>query len=371
MFLDRVYGLLKKQNRGFQRLYRHDGNTLPFYSIAKPEAKLNLPLGVHHFEITARDFYKNETKAFGKLRVNETIGLPETQEKPVFELHKFGVQTFPSSFSSWDWQNDWVKPVSSQKTADIIQTYPLSFEGTEQQIKLEINSNHVVDLRKSGSVFLSSNNESAVLHRIVPGKRTTIVSSDQFLQVQFGEKAVYDTLSLSAGYYRDTTLNEWLIYVLPEQEPLQRGYELQFLIDDTIRYPEKTAFYQYNNRTGRLDYASTRFKNNQLTARLREFGIYRMLTDTLGPELNSPKLARKSGGKWAVYVKATDNLSGIDYNKSRFWVNDEEGILEYDPELDRIVYYHPKFQPKKNNKVVLEVYDNEGNKTVKTFWLRR
>lgn len=371
MFLDRVYGLLKSQNRGFQRLYKHDGNTLPFYLIAKPEAKLNLPVGVHTFEIIARDFYKNETKAFGKLRVGKPADLAQTSKKAVTSSVVLEESPFPSSFSEWDWQNDWVKPVSNTLQIVRIRTYPFSFDGFEQEIRIENGKNQVVDLRKAGSVLLSTEHESALLHRITPGKRTTIVTPDQLLQVQFGEKAVYDTLSLSVGYYRDSTLNEWLIYVLPEQEPLQQGFELKFLVSDEFRYPEKTAFYQYNARTGKLDYNPTRFKNQQISARLREFGMYRMLADTLGPELSSPKITRKSGGKWTVYVQGKDNLSGIDYYKSRFWVNDEEGILEYDPELDRIVYYHPKFQPKKNNKIVLEVYDAEGNKTVKTFWLSR
>lgn len=368
MFLDRVYGLLKSQNKGFQRLYRHDGNTLPFYKTAKPEAKLNLSEGMHQFEITARDFYQNETKAYGKLRVKQPDSLPEMLINSVVLPPKMPGQSFPENLTKWDWQNDWVKPKGDSKMLSV-KLSPMDFFDISSKYQLNTKEEQVVDLKIQNSVLLESEGDRTVLYRIEPGKTKTIVTPDQMLEVQFGAKAVYDTLSLSVGYYRDEKDGELYLYVLPEQEPLQSGFTVSFLLPDSFLKPEKTAFYQYNFRYDKLDFAPANTKGKVITAKLRDFGLYRVVTDSIAPVLSNPKIVKKSGGKWTVHVEGTDNLSGIDYNKSRFFVNDEEGILEFDPELNRIVYYHPTFRPKKKNKIELVVYDFEGNKTQQIFWL--
>ena len=114
MFLDRVYELLKKKNKGYQRLYKHDGNTLPFYEVALPEAKLNLEPGLHSFEIIAQDFFGNTSKAYGKLRVHESDALPEEESHWYEPVSLANNQSFPEDLSNWKWQNDWVLPNSSE-----------------------------------------------------------------------------------------------------------------------------------------------------------------------------------------------------------------------------------------------------------------
>ena len=374
MFLDRVYELLKKKNKGYQRLYKHDGNTLPFYDVALPEAKLNLEPGLHDFEIIARDFFGNTSKAFGKLRVHESEALPEEQFHWYEPVNLVSNQSFPEDLSNWKWQNDWVLPISSTTdTENPLQVHirSLDFYKPHQTIRLLPKFEQVLDLKKLNSFMIQVNDINLPLFRIKPGVKTVIYTADQLMKVEFGKNAVYDTLSLSAGYYSNEENGIETVYILPEQEPLKRGFSISFVLNDSYRYPEKTAFYTYNFRTKRVDFANSNFENGYLSANLRDFGFYQILTDTVAPELSKPRLYRKSGGRWIATLKGSDNLSGINYNASRFWVNDEEGILEYDPEEDKIVYYHPDFKPNRNNTLRVEIIDNVGNKRTQEFTVSR
>lgn len=370
MFLDRVYSILKKRNRGFQRLYRRDGNELPFYEIAKPNAKLNLPVGLHSYEIIARDFYGNQTKAYGRLNVLATNNLAKEETKLFESLKVSSKSTYPKKLEDWDWQNDWVKPEGDHKSQTEINLRSLDFNQVHKRISISQEKEQAINLEAQGSVLLSFDKLSVLLHRIKPGFKTTVLTPDQLMTVRFGKDAVYDTLSLTVGHVFNDTLGVEMIYVLPEQEPLKRGFSIELILDESYTYPEKTSFYKYNFRTRKVDFSQSTAKQNTITASLRDFGVYHVLQDTIPPTLERPKLYRKSGGKWAASVKGKDNLSGIDYNRSRFSVNGEEGILEYDPEEDRIVYYHPKFKPLRRNEFLLEVYDLEGNKVVETFTVR-
>lgn len=370
MFLDRVYSILKKRNRGFQRLYRHDGNDLPFYEVAKPNAKLNLPVGLHKFEITARDFYGNQTKAYGKLNVLAADELAKEDIKLYEKLELNPISTYPKKLESWDWQNDWVKPEGDKTAQTEVNLRSLDFTQVHKRIHISQKDEQAINLESQGSVLMTFEGQQVLLHRIKPGFKTTILTPDQLMTVRFGKDAVYDTLSVTAGHVFNDTLGIEMIYVLPEQEPLKRGFSVELTLDESYRYPERTSFYKYNYRTRRVDFAASVAKQNTITASLRDFGVFHVLQDTIPPTLEKPRIYRKSGGKWSASVKGKDNLSGIDYNRSRFSVNGEEGILEYDPEEDRIVYYHPTFKPKKLNEFLLEVYDLEGNKVVETFTVR-
>ncbi|HKL19790.1 MAG TPA: hypothetical protein VJ905_12525, partial [Halalkalibaculum sp.] len=100
-----------------------------------------------------------------------------------------------------------------------------------------------------------------------------------------------------------------------------------------------------------------------------ELGSFYILEDTEAPELTNPKIVKRVDGKWLVYVTLQDHLSGLDYNRSTFRVNDTRGIAEYEPEDNRLVYYHPEFKPETENELEITVYDMEGNKTEKNFSL--
>jgi murein DD-endopeptidase MepM/ murein hydrolase activator NlpD len=373
MFLDRVYSILKSNNRGFQRLYRRDGNTLPFYEVAKPEARLNLPQGLHEFEIQARDFFGNTSKAFGKLNVSTPEKVVEPFVKTVL-AHPIEINTgFPEHIRDWEWQNNWVRPKLSGKQSELafIKMKPLGFFEPELWWNSKSVQTQALDLTRLQSVDLTVNEKTVRLFRVKPGVKTVVTSPDQLVQVEFDKNAVYDTLSLAVGYETDSGTGQQQFYILPEQEPLKRGFTVRLMLDESYKYPEKTAFYTYNERTKRVDFANSSIKGGMLTTRLRDFGMYKILTDSIAPEIKQPRIYRKSGGRWAASVKGSDDLSGIDYNRSRFWVNDEEGILEYDPEEDKIVYYHPDFKPKKNNVLRLEIWDNSGNVLQKEINVKR
>ena len=94
-------------------------------------------------------------------------------------------------------------------------------------------------------------------------------------------------------------------------------------------------------------------------------GRFLLLSDIAPPKLGTPSIVKSPDEKWLVYIPATDNRSGVDYQNTRIYVNGRRGLTEYEPEDDRLVYYHPNFIPQKSNKVKVITFDMQGNKTSK------
>ncbi len=122
-------------------------------------------------------------------------------------------------------------------------------------------------------------------------------------------------------------------------------------------------------RKQKLNYISSSINQNYLWAEPDEPGIFYLLQDTTAPSVEQPRLVRRTDGQWLAYVSVTDDRSGIDHTKAEFYINDVRGIAEYEPEDNRLVYYHPDFTPSSENNLRVVVHDKEGHKTEKHFYL--
>jgi len=92
-----------------------------------------------------------------------------------------------------------------------------------------------------------------------------------------------------------------------------------------------------------------------------------VLHDSIPPHIRKPKLVTLGNGMQTYTISTIDNLSGIDFKSASFWINDQQGIPEYDYENDSFTFYFPKFLLKSENKIRFEVADNAGNFITKSF----
>jgi len=102
MFIDRVYPLLQDEGAGYQRLFRADGNSLPFYS--RENGVLDLAAGTHEVTIKATDYYGNSTTASVQLNVKSASPPPLSTTNATNEQKN----TSSVSPGQWNWFDNWV-----------------------------------------------------------------------------------------------------------------------------------------------------------------------------------------------------------------------------------------------------------------------
>ena len=357
MFIDRVYPLLENTDKGFQRLYIADGNSLPFYETDSKEGVLNLPVGTHDISITAKDYYGNTSTA------TLTLNIPEHQKQK-----QNRVSTNHNSNSSsvspeqWHWFSDWVTIPYNQYEHSII-----GFTDTEQFTE---HANGVaINLREQKSHFVNTPELGPLqLYRITPNSTSFISSADQNHFAVFPQQTFYDTLSVGMTV-NSFTKDSLTVDVIPNAYPVKKEYAFYTARDTALTDTSKLSFYSFNQEDREWELIPTTFSASHIIGKAETLGHFSLKKDQKAPELSNPRVRKRPDDKWIIYIDATDNLSGIDYSRSKISVNGKQGIAEFEPENDRFVYYHPNFVPSSSMKIKVIAYDEMGNNTVQTFEL--
>lgn len=367
MFLDRVYPLLQQSGEGYQRLYKADGNTLPFYELSSNGGRLHLAEGTHHVRITASDYFGNRSEAELTLEVSPPSG--ENITGAFFMENRVDPRNgLPNAPREWHWNANWIS--MSNRSAKNMILVPREIPGNEYiGLSRDQSQSIGIDLGAAPSYFLKTGpNDYFELRRLVPGRFHILKALREPAYALFGEHAFYDTLSagLQARRFAPDSIR---IDLLPANQPLQQEYTLIYQLDSLQSGKDRWGVYRYNRRKDKLEYLSTKRKEGYLQGEAEFMGTHYILRDTAAPRLSDPRLVKREDGKWTVTLTLTDNLSEIDHKRSTIYVNGIRGIPEHEPEDDRLVYYHPKFQPREVNRIDITVYDNMGNKTERIFYM--
>ena len=354
MDLDRIYQLLKRKGVAYQRLYVKDGNTLTFYKQLKNRGVLDLPDGRYRFTITASDFFGNKTNAYVTLIF---------ENPPSASYHDAKDRGSKKSRGKWFWSDNWV----SMPAGETVSTETTT--GPNPGNSLYEGSSKVINLRHQDTLAIKLPDRVATLYRIYPGRSQTISSDDHTVSAGFGRNSLYDTLSvyLNNGYHNGLP---WFS-VLPDIEPVKSSIYMSVKLPDSVANKPGLAIYSVNTRhRDRYDFIETIHNQDLLNAHIKSFGNYRVLQDTIPPDISHPELVRRHG-HWLIAVSVKDNLSGVDNERTVIYCNGIRGIPDFDPEGHKILYYRPDFKPKAINKLRVTAYDNTGNHRTSEFTVTR
>jgi len=359
MLVDRVYPILKTTRAGYQRLYIADGNTLSFYANLEKSGKLNLEPGLHDVKIIASDYFGNSSEANLKLRVEETTH----KQAQKSETNKEPTELNPEN---WDWFEGWVNIPKEEFSTLTVAPLRNDIAGL---IKENGGNSISIALDKSRDVFFRSTyHKHFITRKVVPQKTSIIPSTTDNSFVIFKPHTFYDTLSvgLAREVYSPDSVK---VHVFPDNRPSKRSFRLAVEIDSTQRALPHFGVYSFDVRKQKLSYLPSNIKQNYLWTEPDEPGIFYLLQDTTPPSIQQPRLVRRTDGQWLAYVTVTDERSGIAYEKAEFYINGVRGIAEYEPEDNRLVYYHSDFEPASENKLRIIVFDKEGHSTERNFSL--
>ncbi|HYX06546.1 MAG TPA: M23 family metallopeptidase, partial [Bacteroidales bacterium] len=359
MFIDRVYPILKNSKQGYQRLFIADGNSLPFYQRDGKDGKLNLATGTHQVRIRATDYFGNSTTTHLTLNITDpqiTHTLPpESVDK---ENGERGNAEAPHWFHNWiTFEDSQIKHITVA-TTDSTNFYK---HKNGYALNLESSDNQYIKIPSTGPMQL---------HRIIPGNRGYLSSADGQGFAVFPEHTFYDTLSVGMSIQKSRN-DSMRVHILPETFPINEQFSFYISRDSSLTDIQKLAWYKLDREDHEWELIPTNFTKEYLIGHPETLGTFSILRDTVAPELRRPRLRRRPDGQWLVMVDVKDNLSGLDYPRTKIWVNNKRGIAEFEPEDDRIVYYHPGFNPSSSSSltVTVEAFDYMGNKKSRTFYL--
>jgi len=358
MYLDRIYTLLQSTGRSFQRLYVTDGNTLSFYQTPDGGGRLNLDPGRHNIEIEATDFNGNTRTARLTLSVVPPKAEPGLLEEP-FTAHKSpDIQP-----KEWSWFNNWVN--IPRRDFPHITLAPLLATPTAGPLVLQNDETLSVDQKASPQYFFRTSPINIFIpRRVYPQKMAYLLTPNEQAYATFNKATFYDTASVAITR-KNHAADSVEINIFPTNIPLRTAYELSVRVDSAQRADSTLSFYKTYPGSRYLRKLTTYKDGAFIKTSPSSMGRFLLLSDTTPPRLGTPSIVKSPDEKWLVYIPATDNRSGVGYQNTRIYVNGRRGLTEYEPEDDRLVYYHPNFIPQKNNKVKVITFDMEGNKTSK------
>jgi len=117
--------------------------------------------------------------------------------------------------------------------------------------------------------------------------------------------------------------------------------------------------------------AGGKWENGFVVTRIREFGDYCVLVDTIAPDIKAINVYtnKNISGQNTIKIKITDELAGI--KSYRGTLNDKWILMEYDEKKDILIYRFDEYLKKGENDFRLIVSDeknNESTYTAKLFY---
>jgi hypothetical protein len=349
MFIDRVFPLLRQRRQGFQRLYLVNGNELSFYQTDSNRGVIDLPTGTHTLTIIAEDYNGNQSKAKLDLKVSNRI-------KPPSESIT-GIPAYPINGQIQD-RNPVVK------NAGFIQRTVQPKFLTEYTASAGPNPESV-QFRPSPIYYSNGSTFKRAGKTLIPGERQFLHLPDQTIWVEFPEDALFDTLHVEMIVEYQ---NQYpVIRFEPEHIPLKRNAQLNVILPVTGNAIRPVGLYAYNTSRNNHLFHSAGLPGSLIRTNIRELQEFRLRYDMHPPYVGPPRLEKNLAGMYVVNLPVTDQMSGIDFLRSRITVNGKEGIIEFDPDKQKLTFYKPGFQPDTINRVEAWVYDGVGNLAHREF----
>jgi len=345
MFLDRSYPILAETRRGFQRLYVATGNELPFYVNLQNQGVLALSEGDHEITIIAKDVYGNSSTAMVTVSSKQDHSRQEgISSVPAYPYHNINTG------------------YSIRRTHPNLNKRSPSYFLTHQSATAAGPSGN----GNGRSIYSKSNDLTASSKQIIPGRRSTLPSSNNRAWIQIPSNALYDTLSITFEYITDEGLP--VVRFTPDRLPVKTPLTVTMMLPDELQDDPHIGLFSYDHHRNRSSFISSRKENGMLKAEINEISELRIKRDRIAPWAGNPKLKKDLGGNYVLELPVVDRDSGIDFRRSDIRINGKRGIIEYDRDKNLLIFYHPDFEPSAGtNRVEATVYDRIGNRTERSY----
>ncbi len=340
------YETAMRKGRRFAKLYRADGNQLPFYKTNSQDGLVTIEAGsTYQFQINLWDIHNNSSQVIFNL----------SGSQPLSSISKKSYRS-SAEIRHWISDNNLVieTPASTQENV-CVEIYANRMR-YEVKPSYEINGAGVMiwDLDQGLPDSLRFQDEVVTFDfkAVMPGGREFNYFGDH-LELYAGKTALFDTLFLTTHYRTDLEKNREYFTISEDLYPLRKN--ITVTLKPHLNYPikSKTTVYAIN-KSGKTSYVGGQWKGDKLQFKTRNWGTYTILADTVKPQI---KAARINAESIAFVIK--DPMSGID--SYRLEIDGKWVLMNYD--YKRNLLWSEKLDPSipfKGN-LRLKVVDNVGN----------
>lgn len=367
--------LLQEGKGKFKKLYVEEGTNLPFY-LHNSESNgiidcLKLKNGSNKFKITVSDYYGNKAEITGNFQVNhqnQPTNSFANQTKTTQNNRNLFTKQIELNYSIFKNKLKCLL-ITDHERFNQLEVYLLegekknliNFKNTEKDTftgYVEPNPEHngyreIIVLDKLNNKLIKSTGKFYI-YPVKRGLQNKFNIGNGKIKIAYSKNVAYNDFILTID---SLNMNGQVIYVFnPKDILLKDG------IDIEIRYNSKYE-HIYFKRNGKWvfqkqdinkndGYIKTRFKRTLMDVTL--------FADTTPPSIQLLSAKRFATGQ-KILFKFKDNLSGVDYDKIKMYINKEIVIPEIDEEKKTITYNLDKSSYKKPMKIELEIADRAGN----------
>ena len=337
----------KRTGNKYIRLYRADGNELPFYKLNQHNGGIvaNKPDSLMDVLITLADIHGNTRQVKLQLKAVEPKAKVTTTSKAAKRGDTEILENTLKFYAPLKENSSKVATVYAKRMA--YEVAPAYIENN--------TAVYLWDLRAGlpDSVDACQEIQKFGFKAMVPSATEYNLYLPE-MDLHFPKGSLFDTLYLKTDYKKEADLE--IFQVGEDDQPLQSYFSVK--VKPQTVYPDKsrTHAYSYAGR-GRYGWEGGSWSSNHLSFRTRGFGEYTILTDSIAPEIRPVRVNSSS-----LSFTISDNLSGI--SSFDVYVNDEWVLMNYDHK--RRVIWSEKLDESKPFKgpVVVKVKDQAGNEKV-------
>ena len=208
------------------------------------------------------------------------------------------------------------------------------------------------------SSFNQKRNETIKLNikTSVPAKTNYRILDENF-EVHFYKNSLFNTVYFQNAYETNALKNEnkELFTIGNRYSPLLG--KIRVNLKPKQEYNKKNSSVYKVSKGKHFSYVNSKWKNNSIEFKTKEFGTYTILSDTIKPVIKFTKNDRRK-----IYFRIHDNLSGIkSYNA---YLNGEWILMHYDYKRKKLWSERLDKSQRLKGEFVLEVMDNQENKSI-------
>ncbi|GAB3295428.1 M23 family metallopeptidase [Hymenobacter tenuis] len=334
------------QGRQLEKLFVDDGNDLSIYTAGPEKGKLRVEAGkTYSVEVKMSDSYGNTTPLRFVLR---------GQEPTYHKTRSAAVKTPALRYDIS--RNMLVATAADPDTAAVGGNLTL-FKGsrrlTLKPSYTEQSQNvYLYDLRAGRPDSLQFGNITKRFERqaLIPSGQEFGFSTAN-LNLGFGPQTLYDTLYVQTSYKAGL----WTVH--QPRTPLYHTLALTLKPETPVLDQARSAIYSVTAKGGRA-YVGGKWQGNTITAPIKTFGQFRILTDTVPP--SARLISRGPGG---VVFKVGDDLSGLASYKLE--VNGQFRMLRFEHKNSTLFTERDdKLGPALRGPATLRLTDQAGNEKV-------
>lgn len=218
--------------------------------------------------------------------------------------------------------------------------------------------------------------------QILPGKSSSVFSSDKNFRLDFPTDAVYDTFfcSIFTESLQNSSVTNYpqitsIYSAKPFDQVLNWGAMLSFRVADSVMKQKGLGVYYWDNKKGWLFLPSDyNYEKNVFRGRITSLEKFVVIKDTIPPEILPINLSQSGVfyiNKIPIRLSVRDMMSGIyDQDQISVYLDDQWSLFRFDPEED-LVIISPKYINSGKHILKITANDNVGNQSTKEFTVHK